>query len=74
MIPGARWADPAAVGTWAAPLPADRAVLVYCIHGHEGSRATAMRLRAAGVSARYLAGGIDGWQAASRPVVDKPAG
>ena len=74
MIPGARWADPAAVGTWAATLPADRTVLVYCIHGHEVSRATAMRLRAARVSARSLAGGIDGWQAASRPVVDKRAG
>jgi Fe-Mn family superoxide dismutase len=29
--------------------------------------ATAMRLRAAGLNARYLRGGLDGWQAAGRP-------
>jgi superoxide dismutase, Fe-Mn family len=42
------------------------------VHGHEVSRATALRLRAAGLNARYLRGGIDSWQAAGRPIVDKP--
>lgn len=74
MIPGARWCDPSTVATWSAELPADRDVVVYCVYGHEVSRATAMRLRAAGVHARYLRGGIDGWQSAGRPLVDKPAG
>lgn len=74
MIPGARWCDPSAVATWSAELPADSDVVVYCVYGHEVGRATAMRLRAAGVNARYLRGGIDGWQAAQRPLVDKPAG
>ncbi len=73
-IPGARWCDPAAVATWAATLPINRPVLVYCVYGHEVSRATAMRLRAAGVDARYLAGGIDGWTAAGRPLVEKRSG
>jgi Fe-Mn family superoxide dismutase len=72
-IPGARWCDPAAVGTWSADLPAGREVLVYCVYGHEVSRATAIRLRAAGLNARYLRGGIDGWQAAGRALPDKPA-
>lgn len=67
MIPGARWCDPAAVGTWAAEVPTDREVVVYCVYGHEVGRATALRLRAAGVQARYLHGGIDGWLAAGRP-------
>ena len=71
-IPGARWCDPAAVATWVADLPAGPEVLVYCVYGHEVSRATAIRLRAAGLNARYLRGGIDGWQAAGRPVLDKP--
>jgi len=31
-----------------------------------------MRLRAAGVDARFLRGGIGGWQAAGQPVVVKP--
>jgi Fe-Mn family superoxide dismutase len=73
MIPGARWRDPAGVATWSAELPAGREVLVYCVYGHEVGRATALRLRAAGLNARYLRGGIDGWHAAGRPLVDKPA-
>ena len=67
MIPGARWCDPANVAGWAAGLPADRALVVYCVHGHEVSRATAVRLRAAGLNARYLIGGIEAWLAAGRP-------
>jgi len=42
------------------------------VYGHEVGRATALRLRAAGVDARFLRGGIDGWQAAGRPVDSKP--
>ncbi len=72
MIPGARWCDPAQVPTWAAELPADRELLVYCVYGHEVGRVTALRLQAAGLKARYLIGGIDAWQAAGRPLVDKP--
>lgn len=71
MLPGANWRDPAAVGQWAAELPPQAEVVVYCVYGHEVSRATALRLRAAGVNARYLSGGIDGWQASGRPLVDK---
>jgi len=74
MIPGARWRDPAAVAHWAGELPADRALVVYCVYGHEVGRSTAMRLRAAGLNARYLRGGIDGWQAAGRPLQVKPVG
>ena len=74
MIPGARWCDPGAVSGWAAELPKDREVVVYCVYGHEVGRATAMRLRAAGVKARYLEGGIDAWKTAGRPLVDKPLG
>ncbi|WP_374639444.1 Fe-Mn family superoxide dismutase [Hydrogenophaga sp.] len=71
VIPGARWRDPAAVSKWAAELPTDRAVFVYCVYGHEVSRSTAMRLRAAGLNARYLQGGINGWQAAGFPTQAK---
>jgi superoxide dismutase, Fe-Mn family len=74
MIEGARWADPAAVATWGAELPRGQPVVVYCVYGHEVGRATALRLRAAGVDARFLAGGIDAWAAAGRPLMSKPAG
>jgi len=71
MLPGAQWRDPAQVGTWAAELPRDRAVLVYCIYGHEVGRSTALRLRAEGVQARFLPGGIDAWAQAGQPLQTK---
>jgi len=71
LIRGARWRDPAAVDTWARDVPRDREVVVYCVYGHEVGRATALRLRALGVRARFLRGGIDGWQAAGRAVDPK---
>lgn len=70
MLPGAQWRDPALVAQWASELPHDRPVRVYCIYGHEVGRATALRLHAAGVQARYLQGGIDGWTTAGRPLQD----
>ncbi|MDO9199963.1 MAG: Fe-Mn family superoxide dismutase [Hydrogenophaga sp.] len=68
QLPGAAWRDPAEVAQWAIDLPHDRPVTVYCVYGHEVSRATALRLRAIGVDARYLIGGIDGWSSAGMPV------
>jgi superoxide dismutase, Fe-Mn family len=70
-LPGARWRDPAAVDAWGAALPPGQEVVVYCVYGHEVGRATALRLRARGVNARFLRGGIDGWQAAGRPLEPK---
>ena len=49
-------------------------MVVYCVYGHEVGRSTAMRLRAAGLKARYLEGGINGWKAAGLPLADKAAG
>jgi Fe-Mn family superoxide dismutase len=71
VIPGAQWRDPGDVASWAAQLPSDRDVVVYCVYGHEVGRATALRLRAAGIRARYLRGGIDAWQAAGKPLQSK---
>ena len=71
QLVNAQWHDPAAVGQWGASLPTDRDIVVYCVHGHEVSRATALRLRAAGLRARYLKGGIGGWQAAGRTLAAK---
>ena len=68
VIAGASWRDPAAVAAWARDVPRDKEIVVYCVYGHEVGRATALRLRSHGVQARFLRGGIDGWQAAGRPV------
>jgi len=44
---------------------------VYCVYGHEVGRSTALRLRAQGINARFLKGGIDEWQKANLPLVDR---
>lgn len=75
QLPGAVWRDPATIAAWAGevlPAGSDREVVVYCVHGHEVSRAAALRLRAEGLRARYLRDGIDGWLAAGRALVAKP--
>jgi superoxide dismutase, Fe-Mn family len=71
LIDGASWRDPAQVAQWAGELPA-APVVVYCIYGHEVGRATALRLRAAGINARFLQGGFDAWKTAGRPLMAKP--
>jgi len=71
VIPGAAWFDPQSVDAWAASLPLNEAVVVYCVHGHEVSRNTASRLRAFGIDARFLSGGIEAWKSAGRPLQAK---
>jgi Fe-Mn family superoxide dismutase len=71
MLPGAAWRDPAKVADWAAELPAGSDVLVYCVYGHEVCRATALKLRARGVQASFLPGGIDAWASAGKPLQAK---
>ncbi len=71
MLPQALWRDPALVGSWGASIDPAQPVVVYCVYGHEVCRATALRLRSQGRNVRFLRGGIDGWQRAGRPLVDK---
>lgn len=73
-LPGAQWRDPTEVDAWAATLRVDRPVLVYCVYGHEVGRATALRLRSAGIDARFLRGGFDAWSSAGRPLSPKLGG
>ena len=59
MIAGATWRDPAAVGDWLKFLPRHRDIAVYCVHGYEISKNTCAALRAAGLNAYFLEGGIE---------------
>src|SRR6266851_7859503 len=61
MIVGAIRRNPDEIQNWRPELPSGRAVVVYCVHGHEVSQDTASALRGAGVEARYLEHGIAGW-------------
>jgi rhodanese-related sulfurtransferase len=73
-IPGAVWQDPDQVGAWAAGLSPDVPVIAYCVHGHEVSRGVVDRLRALGIEAALLEGGIEAWKAAGGPVTPAPVG
>jgi Fe-Mn family superoxide dismutase len=68
IIAGARWLDPEQVETWASALKADKPVVVYCVYGHEVGQSTAAILRANGIDAHFLAGGIQDWKADGRPM------
>ena len=71
LIEGADWRDPAALATWADALDRTRPVIVYCVYGHEVSRSAALALRARGLDARHLAGGIEAWKGLGLPTQPK---
>ncbi len=73
MIAGATWRDPFAIGDWLKFLPYHRDIVVYCVHGYEISKNVCEAMRAAGLSARYLEGGIEAWKAGGGPMLVKPA-
>lgn len=72
MIAGAVRRAPDRVEQWAATFTGCE-VVVYCVHGHEVSQDAATALRALGLKARFLEGGIEAWLAAGLPVIDKDA-
>ena len=53
--------DPDQVQQWRGELPGRRHVVVHCVHGHQVSQGVAAALRAAGIDASYLQGGIADW-------------
>ena len=71
MIRGAVWADPARIDAWAGTLSPARKVAVYCVYGHHVSQDTVAALRARGIDARFLEGGIVKWKEEGRPVQPK---
>jgi rhodanese-related sulfurtransferase len=71
MIERAVWADPRNVDAWAGALHDARKVAVYCVHGHHVSQDTVAALRARGIDAHYLEGGIAKWKEEGRPVQPK---
>jgi rhodanese-related sulfurtransferase len=67
IIASAFHRPPDEIERWRADLPCERAVVVYCVHGHEVSQGAAAALRAGGIDARYLEDSIEGWIARKLP-------
>ncbi len=59
---------PHAIAPWLHDAEPWRTVVVYCVHGHEVSQDAASTLRAAGLDARFLVDGLEGWKAAGYAV------
>jgi len=73
LICGSLYRPPENVERWSRELPAERSIVVTCVHGHEVGQNAASALRAAGLNARYLAGGVEGWIEAGYPHLRKTA-
>jgi len=73
MLPGAQWRDPSLLHTWSKDLSASQPVLIYCVHGYDIGKSSALSLRAQGFDARYIAGGIEAWREAGMPMQQKTA-
>ncbi|MCU0937338.1 MAG: rhodanese-like domain-containing protein [Gammaproteobacteria bacterium] len=70
-VPGSHWRNPENVDGWIDDVPRDREVVLYCVRGGSVSNSILDRLQAAGVKARYIEGGIEGWKAAGGEVTAK---
>jgi rhodanese-related sulfurtransferase len=71
ILPAAWRREPEHVVEWAARLPRDRAIVVYCAHGYEISQHVAATLATRGFDARFLDGGIERWKVAGAPTLLK---
>lgn len=74
MLAGATWRDPFTTDEWIKFLPRHREIVVYCVHGHEISKNACTALRAAGLKAQYLEGGIEAWKQNHAPTILKQPG
>ena len=70
-VPGASWKDPEQIDQWIDTLPKNHDVVIYCVRGGSVSNSVVDRLHAAGVNARYIEGGIEGYKAAGGKVASK---
>jgi superoxide dismutase, Fe-Mn family len=68
MLAGATWCDPARLDAWSRELDPAQPVLVYCVKGLDIGRSAALSLRARGIDARFVEGGINAWRAAGLPL------
>lgn len=71
LLPAAVWRSHLEVARWARELAPGGRLVVYCLHGHNVSQLAAAALRAEGLEAQVLAGGIEAWQGAGFPTVGR---
>ena len=70
-IPGAFWKNPDKIDAWIGAVPKTHDVVIYCVRGGEVSNTVVDKLQAAGVKARYIEGGLEGYKAAGGKIARK---
>lgn len=73
LLAGAVWRDPVGMADWSSEIDRSAPVFVYCAHGLDIGRSTALGLRARGLDARFIEGGIEGCRAAGVTLTNKGA-
>ena len=63
---GAEWRNPENVDVWAAQLPKDKPVAIYCVRGGSVSKSVHEALTAKGFDVQYMEGGLAAWDAAQK--------
>jgi len=67
-IPGALWRHPFDAINWAEEFAGGQ-VVIFCVHGHEVSKAVGGYLADLGVNVAVIEGGFESWREAGLPVV-----
>ena len=65
-IAGAEWHNPEHIDQWAAQLPKDKPVAIYCVRGGSVSKSVHEALTAKGFEVQYMEGGLAAWDAAPK--------
>ena len=60
-IAGAEWHNPETVDAWAAQLPKDKPVVIYCARGGSVSKAVHVALTEKDFEVQYVEGGLAAW-------------
>ena len=71
VVAGAVWRDHARAADWGAGVEPGTLVVTYCIHGHNVSQSACATLRARGIDARFLDGGLAAFEAAGGTTAGK---
>ena len=73
LLPTATHVDPGQITDAVGSLPRDVPVAVYCVYGFWVSQDAVSELRARGIDARVVSGGIAAWHAMGGKTVPRPA-
>lgn len=65
-IAGAEWHNPETVDAWAAQLPKDKPIAIYCARGGSVSKSVHAALTEKGFEVQYLEGGLAAWDNAQK--------